>query len=183
MNRIKVLDKYFKLYLTNQEIEEAISKVATRLNKDMKGVDTPIMLGVMTGAFMYTASLAQKIDFPCELSFIKLSSYNGVRTTGSVTQVFGLTTSVAGRTVIITEDIVDTGTTMAELTKILKDAGAADVKISALFFKPKACIRKIKVDYPAFEIPNDFVLGFGLDYNQMGRQYKDLYVLDTNQEY
>ena len=182
MKRIKILDKYFKLYLTNEEIEKAVSNVAARLNKDMKGKDVPIMLGVMTGAFMFTASLAQKLDFPCDVSFIKLSSYNGLRTTGSVTQVFGLSTPVEGRTVIISEDIVETGTTMAELTKILKDAGAAKVMICALFHKPNACVRDIKVDYAAFEIPNDFVVGFGLDYNQMGRQYKDLYVLDPNQE-
>ncbi len=182
MNRIKVLDKYFKPYLSNQEIEEAISNVAARLNNDMKTEDTPIVLGVLTGSFMFTSSLMQKLDFPCELSFIKLSSYNGVRSTGSVTQVFGLSTSVSGRTVIITEDIVETGTTMAELSKILKDAGAANVKICALFHKPHACVKDIKVDYAAFEIPNDFVVGFGLDYNQMGRQYKDLYVLDPNQD-
>lgn len=178
MERIKVHDKYFKLYMSNQEIEESIQRVADKLNSDLKDVDTPIFLSVLNGSFMFTASLMQKIDFQCDIVFIKLASYEGTETTGSVKQIMGLTKSVEGRTVVVVEDIVDTGGTVEELSKILKAAGAADVKICTLMYKPGSYSKDIPIDYVAKEIPNDFILGFGLDYDQLGRQYKDIYVID-----
>ena len=178
MERIKVHDKYFKLYMSNQEIEESIQRVADKLNSDLKDVDTPIFLSVLNGSFMFTASLMQKIDFQCDIVFIKLASYEGTETTGNVKQIMGLTKSVEGRTVVVVEDIVDTGGTVEELSKILKAAGAADVKICTLMYKPGSYSKDIPIDYAAKEIPNDFILGFGLDYDQLGRQYKDIYVID-----
>lgn len=178
MERIKVHDKYFKLYMSNQQIEESIQRVADKLNSDLKDVDTPIFLSVLNGSFMFTASLMQKIDFQCDIVFIKLASYEGTETTGSVKQIMGLTKSVEGKTVVVVEDIVDTGGTVEELSKILKAAGAADVKICTLMYKPGSYSKDIPIDYAANEIPNDFILGFGLDYDQLGRQYKDIYVID-----
>ena len=178
MERIKVHDKYFKLYMSNQQIEESIQRVADKLNSDLKDVDTPIFLSVLNGSFMFTASLMQKIDFQCDIVFIKLASYEGTETTGSVKQIMGLTKSVEGKTVVVVEDIVDTGGTVEELSKILKAAGAADVKICTLMYKPGSYSKDIPIDYAANAIPNDFILGFGLDYDQLGRQYKDIYVID-----
>ena len=178
MERIKVHDKYFKLYMTNQQIEESIQRVADKLNSDLKDVDTPVFLSVLTGSFMFTASLMQKIDFQCDIAFIKLASYEGTETTGSVKQIMGLTSSVVGKTVVVVEDIVDTGGTIEELSKILKAAGAADVKICTLMYKPGSYSKDSPIDYAANAIPNDFILGFGLDYDQLGRQYKDIYVID-----
>ena len=164
--------------MTNQQIEESIQKVADNLNKDLKDVDTPIFLSVLNGSFMFTASLMQKIEFQCDIVFIKLASYEGTESSGSVKQIMGLTKSVKGRTVVVVEDIVDTGGTIEELSKILKDAGAADVKICTLMYKPGSYSKDIPIDYAANSIPNDFILGFGLDYDQLGRQYKDIYVID-----
>ena len=178
MERIKVHDKYFKLYMSNQQIEESIQRVADKLNSDLKDVDTPVFLSVLTGSFMFTASLMQKINFQCDIAFIKLASYEGTETTGNVKQIMGLTSNVEGRTVVVVEDIVDTGGTVEELSKILKAAGAADVKICTLMYKPGSYSRDIPIDYAANAIPNDFILGFGLDYDQLGRQYKDIYVID-----
>ena len=178
MKRIKVHDKYFKMYMTNQQIEESIQKVADSINKDLKDVDTPIFLSVLNGSFMFTASLMQKIEFQCDIVFIKLASYEGTESSGNVKQIMGLTKSVEGRTVVVVEDIVDTGGTVEELSKILKEAGAADVKICTLMYKPGSYSKDIPIDYAANSIPNDFILGFGLDYDQLGRQYKDIYVID-----
>ncbi|MBP3344351.1 MAG: hypoxanthine phosphoribosyltransferase [Bacteroidales bacterium] len=178
MKRIKVHDKYFKLYMSNQQIEESIQNVADKLNNDLKDVDTPIFLSVLNGSFMFTASLMQKIEFQCDIVFIKLASYEGTSSSGNVKQIMGLTKSVEGKTVVVVEDIVDTGGTIEELYKILKDAGAADVKICTLMYKPGSYSKNIPVDYVANSIPNDFILGFGLDYDQLGRQYKDVYVID-----
>lgn len=178
MERIKVHDKYFKLYMPHAKIEESIEKVAGQLNQDLKEVDTPIFLSVLNGSFMFTASLMQKIQFQCDIVFIKLASYEGTSSTGSVKQIMGLTKSIEGKTVIIVEDIVDTGGTIEELYKILKEAGAANVKVCTLMYKPDSYSKNIPIDYAANAIPNDFIVGFGLDYDQLGRQYKDIYVID-----
>ncbi len=179
MERIKVHDKFFKLYMNNQQIEESIQKVADKINTDLKGVDTPIFLSVLNGSFMFTASLMQKIDFQCDIVFIKLASYEGTESSGKVKQIMGLTKSVKGKTVVVVEDIVDTGGTIEELHNILKEEGAADVKICTLMYKPGSYSKSIPIDYAANSIPNDFIVGFGLDYDQLGRQYKDIYVIDA----
>jgi hypoxanthine phosphoribosyltransferase len=178
MDRIKLYDKYFKKYIPNEKIEKEISRVAEQLNKDMKDVDTPIFLSVLSGSFMFTADLMKKIDFQCDITFIKLASYCGTSSTGEVKEIMGLSKNVEGKTIIIVEDIVDTGTTIDELVKILKAKKVADIKVCTLLFKPGSYKKDIKIDYTAFDIPNDFIVGFGLDYDQLGRQYKDIYVID-----
>lgn len=178
MERIKVHDKFFKLYMPFEKIEESVQKVADQLNNDMKEIDTPIFLSVLNGSFMFTASLMQKINFQCDIVFIKLASYEGTESTGCVKQIMGLTKSVKGKTVVVVEDIVDTGGTIEELHKILTEAGAADVRICTLMYKPESYSKNIPIDYIANSIPNDFILGYGLDYDQLGRQYKDIYVID-----
>ena len=120
----------------------------------------------------------KRLEFNCELVSIKLTSYEGTGSTGRVRQAMGLTAGIKGRRVIIVEDIVDTGNTIVELKQILKDAGAAESIVCTLLFKPESCTRDVKLDYVAIQIPNDFIVGFGLDYNEIGRNLKDIYVLD-----
>ena len=178
MDKITILDKRFRICTTAAQIDEAVERVAAQLNKDMENVDTPIFLSVLSGSFMFAADLVRKTNFQSDMMFIKLASYEGTSSTGKVQQIMGLTQSVAGRTVIVIEDIVETGNTIEEMVRILKDAGAANIRICTLLLKPDAYKKEIKIDYAALQIPNDFIVGYGLDYNQLGRQYKDIYVLD-----
>ena len=178
MNRIKLHDKTFKLFITSKEIEERVNAMANRLNQDLKDVDTPLFLSVLSGSFIFAADLIRKINVQSDIAFIKLASYEGTESTGNVKQIMGLSKSVVGKTVVIVEDIVETGNTIAELYRILKDAGAADIKICTLMFKPASYKKDVKIGYPVFNIPDDFIVGYGLDYNQLGRQYKDIYVID-----
>ncbi|MCI1779699.1 MAG: hypoxanthine phosphoribosyltransferase [Bacteroidales bacterium] len=178
MKKIKLYDKVFREYIPNAEIEKAISGVADKINSDLGGEEIPIFLSVLNGSFMFTASLMQKIDFQCDVVFIKVASYCGTSSTGEVKQIMGLSKSVEGRTVVIVEDIVDTGGTIEELYKLLSEAGAAKIKVCTLMFKPESYKKSIKIDYSAISIPNDFIVGFGMDYNQLGRQYRDIYIID-----
>ena len=182
MKSIKLHDKRFKVCMTAAQIDEAVSRVARELNEDLKDIDTPIFLSVLNGSFMFTADLLRKVEINSDVVFVRLASYDGTSSTGSVKQIMGLTKSVEGKSVIVIEDIVETGNTIEEMYKILKDAGAADIKICTLLFKPQAYRKNIKIDYAALQIPNDFIVGYGLDYNQLGRQYKDIYVLDESLE-
>lgn len=178
MDRIRLHDKEFRLFIPNEKIEAAITKVAERLNNDYSGEDVPLFLSVLNGSFMFCASLMQKLNFNSELSFIKIASYCGIESTGKTKELIGLGCNIKGRRVVIIEDIVDTGNTIAFLHKLLLEKGAADVKICTLFLKPGSYSGTIPIDYPAMEIGNEFIVGFGLDYDQIGRQYKDIYIID-----
>ena len=178
MERIKLHDKEFKIFIPSEKILNSISEVAEKLNNDYKNCETPLFLSVLNGSFMFTSDLIKLINFQCEISFIKLSSYSGTESTGEIKEILGLNSSVKGRNIIVVEDIVDTGTTIEELYKLLRAAGAADIKICTLLLKPDAYNKEIKIDYTAMMIPNDFIVGYGLDYNELVRQYKDIYVLD-----
>ncbi len=180
MERIKLHDKYFKPFISNEKISAAIGEMAFRLNNDYKGKEAPLFLAVLNGSFMFAAHLLEKLDFTCEISFIKLSSYCGTSSTGNIKEVLGLVSSVKGREVIVIEDIVDTGNTVVELHDLLMEKGASAVKICTLLLKPDAYKKDLKIDYTAISIPNDFIVGFGLDYNELGRQYRDIYVLDES---
>ena len=164
--------------MTAQQIDEVVTEVAKKINTDLKDVDVPIFLSVLNGSFMFTADLMRKIEIKSDIVFVKLASYDGTSSTGEVKQIMGLTKSIKGRTVVVIEDIVETGNTIEEMYKILKEAGAEDIRICTLLFKPNAYRKDIKIDYAALHIPNDFIVGYGLDYDQLGRQYKDIYVLD-----
>lgn len=178
MERIKLHDKEFRIFISHEKIQQGIAGVALKLNEQYKGKEAPLFLSVLNGAFMFTSDLMKHIDFTCEVSFIKLSSYEGTGSTGTVSEILGLNTSVEGREVIVLEDIVDTGNTVVELHDMLKSRGASVVKICTLLLKPEAYKKSLPIDYVALSIPNDFIVGYGLDYNQLGRQYKDIYVLD-----
>lgn len=179
MERIDLHDKSFKIFIPHEKILESIEELAVKMNKNFKGVEKPLFLSVLNGSFMFTSDLLKNLDFQCELSFIKFSSYSGTESTGKLKQIIGLNTTVKGRTVVLVEDIVDTGATIVELYNLLKEAGAAKVVVCTLLLKPEAYKRDVPIEYVAMKIPNDFIVGYGLDYNELGRQYKDIYVLDT----
>lgn len=177
--RILVKDRYFVPYIPYERLEKSIDAVAERINHDFKDFDgTPIILCVLNGSILFTGELMKRLDFPCEFSSIRLSSYEGTLSTGITRKVLGLTSSIKGRTVIVVEDIVDTGKTITDLHALLLDAGAADVKICTMLLKPEVYKKDLKLDYVAMEIENRFIVGFGLDYDQLGRNYKDIYILD-----
>lgn len=182
MSTVVLHDKKFKICMTAAQIDQAVAKVAEKINSDLKDVDVPIFLSILNGSFMFTADLMRKIEVKSDVVFVKLASYQGTESTGEVKQIVGLTKGVEGKTVVVVEDIVETGNTIEEIHKILKDAGAADIKICTLLYKPDAYKKSIPIDYAALQIPNDFIVGYGLDYNQLGRQYKDIYVLDESGE-
>lgn len=171
---IQLHDKTFEIFITNEEISFAIDHVAQQINDDFLD-ETPLFLGVLNGAFIFASELIQRFDTSCEVSFVKLASYEGTQTTHQVNELIGLNESIDGKSIVIVEDIVDTGNTIEKLKSILKEKGAKRVKIATLLFKPDAYKKDIKIDYVGIRIPNDFVVGYGLDYDGLGRNIKHLY--------
>ena len=179
MKRITIKDKTFKTLIPYEDIAESIDKVADRLNEDFRNCEEPpVLLCVLNGSIMFMGELMKRLDFNCQIVSTKLTSYEGTSTTGKVKQAMGLTADISGRRVIVVEDIVDSGNTIVELKRILEEKGAAESRICTLLLKPDAYKKDIKIDYVAMEIPNDFIVGFGLDYDELGRNYKDIYILD-----
>jgi len=171
---INVKDKKFSLFIKFEEIETAITKVAEGINNDFKD-QTPLFLVILNGAFMFAADLFKKIEIDCEVSFVKLASYSGTQTTSRVKELIGLSEDIKGRSIVIIEDIVDTGITMESMIDQLREKEAKDVKIATLLFKPDAFIKEYKIDYIGMKIPNDFIVGYGLDYDGHGRNFRDIY--------
>ncbi len=179
MEKIRLFDKTFKVFIPYDKIMKAVDDVAERMNEDFRGCqDIPVLLCVLNGSIMFTAELMKRLEFNCEIVSVKLTSYNGTSSTGRVKQAMGLTADITGRRVIIVEDIVDTGNTIVELKRILKDAGASESVVCTLLFKPDSYTKDVPLEYVAMQIPNDFIVGFGLDYNEIGRNLKDIYILD-----
>ncbi|MFI3277853.1 MAG: hypoxanthine phosphoribosyltransferase [Rikenellaceae bacterium] len=175
---IKLHDLQFKPMIPASKIEEAVKAVASKINRDYAGCTTPpIILVVLNGSFIFASDLTRELDFACEVSFIKLSSYSGTQSTGGVKSIIGLNSSLEGRDVIVIEDIVDTGVTLSHLDAQLKELSAASVRYCTLFFKPESYKQNIEIDYIAMSIGNEFIVGYGLDYNQLGRSLKDIYVV------
>ncbi len=174
MAQITVLDKTFESYIPHEQIDKAIQKIASQLEKDLTN-EKPLFLVILNGAFMFAGDLFKKFTFPAEISFIKFVSYEGTQSTGTVRQLLGLDESIEGRTVVLVEDIVDTGISMEKVLEYLADKKAKDIRIATLLFKPKSYQKHFKIDYIGIEIPNDFIIGFGLDYNGQARNLKDIY--------
>lgn len=173
---IQLHDKVFTPFISSEEINFALENMAKQIADDFQD-ETPIFVGVLNGAFMTVADLLKKYEFPCEVSFVKMQSYEGTQTTNQVNELIGLNQNVEGKTVIIIEDIVDTGNTIEELKAIFKAKGVAHFKIATLFLKPEAYKKDIKLDYVGIRIPNKFIVGFGLDYNGLGRNLAQVYQL------
>lgn len=174
--RVQLHDKAFELSIPQTEIQEHVRKIAARLNADYAGRQ-PIVLAMLNGAFMFCADLVRQLTFPCEIHFVRFSSYSGTQSTGQVTEIMGLECDVRGRDVIIVEDIVETGLTLKALMEKLKLEGVASANVCSMFFKPTRLKTDLTVKYPAMVIPDDFIVGYGLDYNEAGRELKDIYTL------
>lgn len=174
MGVIKIHDKYFEPFIPFEKIDKAVKKVAENINKDLEG-RTPIFLVILNGSFMFAGDLLKYIELPCEVSFVKLASYEGTKSTEKVRQLIGFDEEISGRTIIIIEDIVDSGITMENVLSQLDSMGAGDVRIATLLFKPQAFQKSYKIDYIGLEIPNDFIVGYGLDYDAQGRNLRDIY--------
>lgn len=176
MSRVTIKDKTFETSIPESEILQRVKAVAARINKDMEGKN-PLFLAVLNGAFVFAADLMREITIPCEISFVKLASYQGTTSTGKVTEVIGINEDLAGRDIIIVEDIVDTGLTMKRMVETLGTRKPASIHICALLVKPDKLQVDLDIEYAAMEIPNDFIVGYGLDYDQQGRNLKDIHTL------
>lgn len=176
MSRITIKDKTFETSIPEAVILEKVARVAERLNKDMAG-KTPLFLAVLNGSFMYAADLMKFIDIPCEIGFVRVASYEGTESSGKITEIIGLNEDISGREVVIVEDIVDTGRTMERMLETLRKKNPANIHISTLLLKPGKLEAALNIEYAAMEIPNDFIVGYGLDYDQQGRNLRDIYTL------
>ena len=176
MNIVKIKDKSFRVSIPEAEIKSRVKAVAEQINKDLEGKN-PLFLCVLNGSFIFAADLSRDITIPSNISFVKLASYQGTISTGKVQEVIGLNEDISGRTVVIVEDIVDTGRTMRQMIESLGTRNPESVHICALFVKPDKLEEPIDVEYAAFSIPDDFIVGYGLDYDQDGRGLKDVYTI------
>ena len=203
MSDIQIKDKSFTTFITEDKILKEVSRVADEINRDLAGTE-PLFLSVLNGSFMFTADLMKRINIPCEISFVKLASYQGTSSTGKIKELVGLNENIEGRTVVIVEDIVDTGFTMKGLVETLRSKNPKDIRIATLLVKPdklKGLVEtlrsknpkdiriatllvkpdklqvKLDIDYVAMNIPNDFIVGYGLDYDGKGRNYRDIYTV------
>lgn len=173
---MKVKDKDFSVSIPEAEILKQVARVAGEINRDYEGKE-PVFLAVLNGSFIFAADLIREITLPCEISFVKLASYEGVSTTGNIHEIIGLNTDLTGRHVIILEDIVDTGLTMAHMLETLQKHNPKSIDICSLLVKPDKLQVKLDIRYRCLEIPNDFILGYGLDYDQKGRNTRDIYTV------
>lgn len=173
---IHILDRNFELSFTHEEIQAKVKELAAKLNKDYAGKN-PVMICILNGAFMFAADLVRELTFQPELLFAKFASYDGMQSTGQVRELIGVNANLKARDVIIVEDIIDTGNTMYHLLPQFQSKGVRSIRIATFLQKPDSLTVPLKVDYCAVEIPNDFIVGYGLDYNGMGRNYKDIYTV------
>ena len=178
MARIKLKDKIFETSIPEAEILKRIKVVADKINKDMEGKN-PRLLAVLDGSFVFAADLMRMLTIPCEISFVKLASYQGTTSTGVIKEVFGINEDLNGRTVIIVEDIVESGLTMKRMIETLGTRNPESIHICTLLLKPDRLTVPLNVEYAVMEIPNDFIVGYGLDYDQQGRNLRDIYTLSS----
>lgn len=177
-NVVKLHDREFRVMISSAKIEEAVTNVAAQINSEYKAEDCPILLGILNGSFVFLADLARKLDFPCEVSFVKLASYDGLTSSGRVNELIGLGQTLEGRHIIVVEDIVDSGRSIKYILETLRAKNPASVRVATLFFKPTSYKENETIDYVAMEIGDEFIVGYGLDYNQLGRELKDIYVTE-----
>lgn len=176
MSEVQVLDKTFKTLITKEKIQERIKEIATQINEEMKDKN-PLFLAILNGSFIFAADLCRHLTINHEISFIKLASYEGTSSTGAIKQMIGLNSDIQNRHVIILEDIIDTGLTMKYILEQLTEQSPASIQICTLLHKPAKQQVPMDIKYIAFNIPNDFVVGYGLDYNQQGRNLNEIYTL------
>jgi hypoxanthine phosphoribosyltransferase len=175
---VTIKDKQFRPFLPEERIRSAVASLAEKMNADLAG-EFPLFLVVLNGAFVFAADLLRQVSIPCEVTFIRVSSYKGMASTGQFREIIGLAEDVKDRTVVIVEDIIDSGKTLEHLTSILKYQGAKGVKVASMLFKKESYSRSEPLDYIGFEIPSDFVVGYGMDYDGEGRNLKDIHILTS----
>jgi len=176
MKEIRVLDKTFKEYISEEEINKRIKEFAVEINKDFAGKDV-LFLGILNGAFLFAADLFKRIDLKARISFVKLASYEGTKSSGTIKELIGWNEDIKDKHVIVIEDIVDTGNTIERIVGELTIRKAAGIKIATLLYKPNSYTKVVHIDYVGFEIPNDFVIGYGLDYDGYARNLPSIYTL------
>ena len=176
MSIVKIKDKSFRVSIPEAEIKNRVKLLAQQMSKDLEGKN-PLFLAVLNGSFVFAADLMREMTIPCEISFVKLASYQGTTSTGKIKEVIGINEDLSGRTVVIVEDIVESGQTMKRMIESLGTRNPASVQICTLFFKPEKLKEDLTLDYVAFRIPDDFIVGYGLDYDGLGRELKDVYTI------
>lgn len=176
MSIVKIKDKTFRTFIPEAVIKQRVKAVAERINNDMAGKN-PLFLAVLNGSFIFAADLMREITIPSEISFVKLASYQGTASTGQIKEVIGINEDLRGRNVVIVEDIVDTGLTMKRMLETLGTREPASLHVCTMLLKPGKLKVPLNIEYAAMEIPNDFIVGYGLDYDQQGRNLKDIYTL------
>lgn len=174
--RIKVLDLTFETSITEETIQQEIKRIAGQMNHDLADKN-PLFLGILNGAFMFASDLFKQITFPCQITFLKLASYEGTKTTGTVKQLIGINQDLKDRTVVLLEDIVDTGITLDTILRQLSGYEPKEILVATMLHKPDALQKDVRLNYVGFEIPNEFVLGYGLDYNGYARNLPEIYTL------
>ena len=176
MKEIRILDKYFREFLVEKVVKDRIDELARQMNKDLAGKDV-VFLGILNGAFLFAADLFRRIELEARISFVKLASYEGVGSSGTIKELIGWNEDIKGKSVVIVEDIVDTGNTLERIVDELVIRKVSEIRIATMLFKPAAYKKTIPLDYIGFEIPNDFVVGYGLDYDGYGRNLPSVYSL------
>jgi hypoxanthine phosphoribosyltransferase len=175
-NHVKVHDKHFEPFIPEEKIQNEVSRIAGEMNRDLAQKD-PIFLGILNGAFMFASDLYKQLTFPCQITFLKLASYSGTQSTGTVKQLIGINRDLKDRVVVVLEDIVDTGVTLETIIRQLSGYQPAEIRVATFLHKPDATVKEVKLDYVGIKIPNDFILGYGLDYDGYGRNFKEIYRL------
>lgn len=176
METIRIKDKQFRTFITEEQILKEVARVGEEINRDLADAN-PLFVSVLNGSFMFTADLMKHVSVPCEISFVKLASYAGTSSTGKVKELVGLNDDITGRTIVIVEDIIDTGLTMERLIETLKARNPKEIRIATLLVKPDKLKVDLDINYIAMSIPNDFIVGYGLDYDGLGRNYRDIYTV------
>jgi len=173
---VQVHDKQFELFIPEVQIQQEVTRIAEEMNRDLSDKD-PIFLGILNGAFMFASDLYKQLTFPCQISFLKLASYSGTKSTGTVKQLIGINLDLKDRVVVVLEDIVDTGVTLETIIRQLSGYQPMEIRVATFLHKPEATVKEVILDYVGMEIPNDFILGYGLDYDGYGRNFKEIYQL------
>jgi hypoxanthine phosphoribosyltransferase len=171
---VKLGDKTFQKYIEEAKIQEAVKRIGEQINQDYEG-KCPLIIPVLNGSFMFAADLVKQLTCLCEVSFIKASSYRGTNSSGELTSLIGINEDISGRDIILLEDIIDSGHTLSKIIPLFKELKPASIKVVTLLFKPAALKANMQIDYIGIEIPNEFIIGYGLDYNGLGRNLKEIY--------
>lgn len=176
MEKVKVRDREFTVSITEEQILRRVAQVGAQISSDLQG-ERPLFLAVLNGSFVFASDLLRAVSIPCEISFVRMASYTGTQSTGQVRQLIGINEDIKGRTVVIVEDIIDSGLTMKSLLSTLREKEPKDIRIASLLVKPGNLKTSLDIPYCCFQIPNDFIVGYGLDYDGEGRNLRDIYTV------